>query len=69
MIPSFILSVYFLEPLGSFLVNILLFIDKKKAFIFLFNIQLDINVCAFMFRYTPISDPDSKGYFDLLIKV
>lgn len=22
-----------------------------------------------MFRYTPISDPDSKGYFDLLIKV
>ncbi|GFY99771.1 FAD/NAD(P)-binding oxidoreductase [Actinidia rufa] len=22
-----------------------------------------------VFRYTPISDPDSKGYFDLLIKV
>lgn len=24
---------------------------------------------SFMFRYTPVSDPDSKGYFDLLIKV
>jgi len=22
-----------------------------------------------MFRYTPISDPDAKGYFDLMIKV
>lgn len=24
---------------------------------------------SFMFRYTPISSPDSKGYFDLLVKV
>ena len=30
LVPSCIFPVYFLEPLGSFLVNILFFIDKKK---------------------------------------
>lgn len=27
------------------------------------------NLICSVFSYTPISDPDSKGYFDLLIKV
>ena len=30
LVPSCIFLVYFLEPIGSFLVNILLFINKKK---------------------------------------
>ena len=30
LVPSCILPMYFLEPLGYFLVNVLLFIDHKK---------------------------------------
>ena len=31
LVPSCVLPIYFLEPLGSFLINILLFIDKKNG--------------------------------------
>jgi hypothetical protein len=40
---------------------------RSEGVIFLIRFEFDVYpvVC----RYTPISDPDSKGHFDLLIKV
>ena len=35
LVPSCIRPVYFLDPFGSFLINILLFTDKKKCPAFL----------------------------------
>ena len=39
------------------------------AFSYLVPGHFGANLMGSVFRYTPISDPDAKGYFDLLIKV